>query len=171
LPNKFIRFSFFLFVLVAAGWLVCLHWPRLMQGMLPGLFFMLGAGSGIFTAANVSYLAKILPEAERALPVSLHGAVTYFLGGLAPMAWGLVLKGAGPTPSVNEFALECFFGVTLVGALGLILLANRLRESPGHVDPLLEGGWLFRPFRTVASLIKLAEPTRSASKHGDDRQS
>ncbi|MEN9402816.1 MAG: hypothetical protein RL091_1519 [Verrucomicrobiota bacterium] len=169
--KPFFRFSFSLFLLVAGGWLVCLQWPRLMPGLLPGLFFMLGAGSGIFTAANVSYLAKILPEAERALPVSLHGAVTYFIGGLAPMAWGLVLKGGGPTPSVNSFALECFFGVTVVGAVVLILLANRLQETPGHVDPLLEGGWFFRPFRAVASLIKLADPAPDSPKHGPDRQS
>jgi hypothetical protein len=30
------------------------------------------------------------------------------------------------------------------------------------VDPLLEGDWLFRPFRVVASLVKLAEPVRPA---------
>ena len=61
----------------------------------------LGAGTGIFTAANVSYLSGILPEQDRALPVSLHGALTWFLGGLAPVVWGLFLKSGGPTPAVG----------------------------------------------------------------------
>jgi hypothetical protein len=166
--KPFLRCAFVLFALVAGGWLVCLHWPAIMPWLLPELYFLLGAGTGIFTAANVSYLAKIVPVAERALPISLHGALTFFTGGLAPMAWGLVLKDGGAVPSVNLVALQWFFLCTLAGAVVLVLLVNRLEEAPGHVDPLLEGDWLFRPFRVVASLIKLKEPARPASP--DDRQ-
>ena len=72
----------------------------------------------------------------------------------------LVLKGGGDLPSINPVAFEVFFLVTLLGAGVLVLLANRLKETPGHVDPVLEGDWLFRPFRVVASLIRLAEPAR-----------
>jgi MFS family permease len=160
--RPFFRASFILAAAVAGGWLVGLHWRPLLPWLLPALYFVLGAGSGMFTAANVSYLAKIVPVAERALPVSLHGALTFFMGGLAPMAWGLVLKGDGPLPAVNHAAFEWFFVVTFVGAVVLVLLANRLKETAGHVDPLLEGDWLFRPFRVVASLVKLAEPVRPA---------
>lgn len=166
--KPFLRVSFLLFALIAGGWLVCLHWRPVMPWLLPGLYFLLGAGTGMFTAANVSYLAKILPVAERALPVSLHGALTFFMGGLAPMVWGLVLKGGGAVPSVNLVALQWFFICTLGGAVGLVLLVNRLDETPGHVDPLLEGDWLFRPFRIVASLVKLKEPARPAAP--EDRQ-
>lgn len=158
--RPFFRFSFVLYGVVAAGWLVSLHWRPVMPWLLPALYFLLGAGSGIFTAANVSYLAKIIPVAERALPVSLHGAMTFFSGGLAPIAWGVVLKDAGPVPSVNLGAFQVFFVCVLLGVGVLVLLANRLKETPGHVDPLLEGDWLFRPFRIVASLVKLAEPAR-----------
>lgn len=166
--KPFFRACFVLFGLVAAGWLAVLQWRALMPWLLPALYFLLGAGSGMFTAANVSYLAKILPEAERALPVSLHGALCFFTGGLAPMAWGLVLKGGGAVPSVNLAAFPWFFVCTLVGTVVLVLLANRLKEAPGHVDPLLEGDWLFRPFRVVASLVRLSDPVRPASP--DDRQ-
>ena len=158
--RPFFRAAFVLCGVVAAGWLAGLHWRPALPWLLPGLYFLLGAGSGMFTAANVSYLAKILPEAERALPVSLHGALCFFTGGLAPIAWGLVLKGGGDLPSINPVAFEVFFLVTLLGAGVLVLLANRLKETPGHVDPVLEGDWLFRPFRVVASLIRLAEPAR-----------
>ncbi|AOS45661.1 Major Facilitator Superfamily protein [Lacunisphaera limnophila] len=159
--KPFLRASFVLYALVAAGWLAGLQWRPVLLGLMPVLYFLLGAGAGIFTAANVSYLAKILPLAERALPVSLHGAMCFCLGGLAPIAWGLLLKGEGALPSVNLGAFQGFFVFTLAGALGLVLLVNRLKEDPGHVDPLLEGDWLFRPFRVVASLVKLSDPVRT----------
>ena len=158
--KPFFRFSFSLFALIAAGWLVSLAWVPLRPWLMPALFFLLGAGTGTFNAANVSYLAKILPVAERALPVSLHGALTFFTGGLAPIIWGIFLKGAGTVPSVNLPAFQGFFVFTLAGALLLVVLVNRLEEKPGHVDPILEGGWLFRPFRVVGTLINLGGPSR-----------
>jgi len=162
--KPFFRFMFTLFALVAAGWLVCLHWTPLIHGVMPVLYFLLGAGTGMFTAANASYLAKILPEEERALPVAVHGALSYFIGGLSPVVWGLVLKGGGPLPTLNLVAFQWFFVVTLIGAMGLFLLVAQLEEKPGHVDPILEGSWFFRPFRVVTSLIRLAEPARPAER-------
>jgi MFS family permease len=167
--KPFFRVAFMLCGVVAAGWLVGLHWRGLLPPLLPVLYFLLGATLGMFNAANVSYLAKILPEAERALPVSLHGALTFFIGGIAPMVWGLVLKGGGDLPSVNLAAFQVFFVFILVGAALLMLLANRLQEATGHVDPILEGDWLFRPFRVVASLVRPAEPGRSAPDERPER--
>ena len=162
--KPFFRLSFGLLGLVAAGWLACLGRPPLTPWLMPALYLMLGASTGMFTAANVSYLAKILPVAERALPVSLHGAMTFFTGGLAPVTWGLFLKGGGPVPSVNLPVFQGFFLFTLLGALGLLLLVRRLEETPGHVDPLLEGGWLLRPFRVVATLINPAGTDESRKR-------
>lgn len=155
--KPFFRIIFALFAAVAAGWLVCLHWTDLTLWIMPGLYALLGAGTGMFTAANVSYLAKLLPAAVRALPVALHGAVCYFIGGLAPVAWGLVLK-EGDAATLNLVAFQWFFVFTLVGALILVGWVNRLEEKAGAADPLLEIGWLFRPLRVVTSLIRLAEP-------------
>jgi hypothetical protein len=158
--KPFFRAAFVLCGLVATGWLAGLQWRMVLLWLLPALYFMLGAGTGIFTAANVSYLARILPEAERALPVSLHGALTFFLGGLAPMSWGLVLREDGPVPGVNLTAFRVLFGVVLLGMVVLAMLGNRLKESPGHVDPVLEGDWLFRPLRIVASLVRPGATSR-----------
>ena len=74
------------------------------------------------------------------------------------MAWGLVLKQGGVVPALNLLAFHWFFVVTLAGAVVLVVLVNRIEEKAGHVDPILDGGWLFRPFRVVSGLIKLAEP-------------
>ncbi len=163
--KPYFRMIFSLFALVAAGWLVCLRWTGLIPWVMPLLYAMLGAGTGMFTAANVSYLSKLLPPAERALPVSLHGAVCYFLGGLAPVAWGLVLK-EGEQATINLPAFQAFFVFTLIGASILIWQVNRLEEKAGVAEPLLEIGWLFRPFRVVTSLINLAGPARAKD---DDR--
>lgn len=162
--KPFFRAAFVLCGLVAAGWLAGLHWRPALPWLLPALYFLLGAGTGMFTAANVSYLASILPEAERALPVSLHGALTFFLGGLAPMTWGLVLREDGAVPGVNVAAFHLLFVVVLAGVVVLGILANRLRETPGHVDPVLEGDWIFRPLRVVASLVR---PGPGARREGE----
>jgi MFS family permease len=165
--KPFLRLTFILLILISAGWLGCLRWTAVIPWLMPVLYVMLGAGTGIFTASNVSYLAKILPPAERALPVSLHGALSYFTGGLAPVAWGILLKHGGEVPSLDLPVFQWFFVFTLVGALALVVLVNRIEEKAGHVDPLLEGGWIFRPFRTVSYLVKLAVPGESPRKPRD----
>ncbi len=155
--KPFFRGSFALFGLIAAGWLACLRLPVLLPALMPLLYFLMGAASGTFSAANVSYLAKILPEDDRALPVSLHGALTAFIGGLSPAAWGLLLKPGDGGPALAEGAFQAFFVVTLAGAGLLVFLVGRIEERAGHVDPLLGGSWLLRPYRAVTSLINLVE--------------
>lgn len=155
--KPFFRLCFLVFAAIAAGWLACLRHPAVAGLLMPGLYFLLGIGSGIFTAANVSYLAKLVPPADRALPVSLHGALTAFLGGLSPVLWGMFLKGEGTAPSVDLEAFRVFFWAVLGGSLALAAAVGRLEEKAGHVDPLLGGGWLLRPFRAVTNLINLVE--------------
>lgn len=168
--KPFFRGSFVLFGVIAAGWLVCLRAPAVTAWLMPALYFLMGAASGVFTAANVSYLAKILPEHDRALPVSLHGAITAFIGGLSPAAWGLLLKpGAGDAAGISPLAFQIFFGATIAGVLVLVFLVHRIHERAGHVDPLLEGSWLLRPFRAMTYLINLVElPGRERKDPKDD---
>src|SRR5258708_35140009 len=83
---------------------------------------------------------------------------------------GLLLKGGGPVPSVNLVIFQWFFVVTLAGTLMLVVLVNQLEEKAGHVDPLLDGGWLFRPFRVVTYLVNLAEPAPPPVKPRDPPQ-
>lgn len=165
--KPFFRGSFALFGLIAAGWLLCLRVPGVVPALMPSIYFLLGAAAGTFSAANVSYLAKILPEGDRALPVSLHGALTAFLGGLSPAAWGLLLKPADGGAALSGSAFQAFFLVTLGGSLLLVLLVARIEERAGHVDPLLQGSWLLRPYRALTSLISLVElPGRDRDRGG-----
>ena len=162
--KPFLRLSFSLYALIAVGWLACLQWSAITLWLMPGLFVLLGAGTGMFTAANVSYLTGILPEADRALPVSLHGALTWFLGGLSPVVWGLFLKSSGPVPALDIHVFRWFFIVTLGGALVLIFLVNRLQEKSSQFESMLRGSWLLGPLRAMGSLINLVEfPKRTGS--------
>jgi MFS family permease len=158
----FFRIAFALFGVVAAGWLVCLRWPVVTPWSMPVLFVLLGAGTGMFNTANVSYLAAILPVADRALPVSLHGALSWFLGGLAPVAWGAFLKGSGPAPALDRAAFHWFFVATLAGTGLLVLLVGRLQEKGGPVDPIGRGNWLLGPGRAMGSRVSLVEPPGEA---------
>jgi MFS family permease len=168
--KPFFRLSFVFFGVIAAGWLHCLQMPGATLWLMPALYLLLGAASGMFSAANVSYLAKILPENDRALPVSLHGALTAFIGGLSPAVWGLFLKQSdGSTAALSPVVFQLFFVATLLGVLALVLMVGRLEERAGHVDPLLQGGWLLRPFRAVTNLINLVElPGRRRDERRDD---
>jgi MFS family permease len=165
--KPFLRLCFAIYAAVAAGWWLLLHWPGAFGWALPVLYLLLGAGAGCFAAANLNYLAKVVPENDRALPVALHSAVIIFSGGFSPVLWGLVLKGDTAAPSVNVAVFQVFFAVSLLGFAGLLAWSDRLEEKAGHVEPLLEGGWLMLPFRAVTYLVNLVEwPPRKPDDPG-----
>ena len=164
--KPFFRLSYALFGLIAAAWLLFLLTDGRWLLMLPPIYLLHGAASGCWTSANLNYLAKIVPEKDRALPVSIHGAVITFIGGCSPVLWGLFMKGQGDATKVNMVAFEVFFAVLLITASGLFWFVRRLPEKTGTADPLLQGGWMLRPFRGVASLINLIE--RPDHKRTDD---
>ena len=164
--KPFFRLSYAFFGLISAGWLFFLQSGGRWQLMLPVLYVLQGVASGCWTSANLNYLAKILPEKERALPVSIHGAVITFLGGCSPVLWGLFMKGHGAGGPVNIVVFQIFFGVLLLTAAGLFWYVRRLPEKSGSADLLLQGGWMLRPFRGVGNLINLIE--RPEEKRDDE---
>jgi MFS family permease len=166
--KPFFRLSYALLALIAAGWLLFLLTDGRWMLMLPVLYLLQGAASGCWTSANLNYLAKILPEGDRALPVSIHGAVITFLGGCSPVLWGLFMKTSAGGSPVNVPVFEAFFVTLLLTSAVLFWLVRRLPEKAGAVDPLLQGGWLLRPVRGVASLINLVEWPTDKDKCGGD---
>ena len=131
--KPFFRVSYLALSVIAVGWLVFVRWDGRWWFMLPPLYFLQGVASGCWTSANLSYLAKILPEQDRALPVSIHGAVITFLGGCSPVIWGLFLKAPGDQPAVNIPVFAAFFVVLLVSSLLLLTQLSRLPEKAGAV--------------------------------------
>ena len=155
--KPFFRLSYAFFGLIAAGWMFFLQTGGRYPFMLPVLYTLQGAASGCWTSANLNYLAKILPEQDRALPVSIHGAVITFLGGCSPVLWGLFMKGPDAAHPVNVAVFSGYFVTLLLTAGVLFWLVRRLPEKSGPAYPLLQGGWLLRPYRGVANLISLVE--------------
>lgn len=162
--KPFFRFSYTSYSFVALGWLAFLFFGDILAALVPVLFFAQGFAGGCWTSANLNYLVRIVPAEDRALPVSLHSATITCLGGTAPVIWGLFLKDDGGY-TVREPIFASFFIAMLLVMLVLSSLLHRLPEKAPSGGPLMQGAWLLRPLRGLASLISLidrspAEPPR-----------
>ncbi len=154
--------------LVAMVWWLYLR--HLVEGRITmfAIYFTVGLGAVCWTIANLNYLPKVAPAAERALVISIHGAATSCIGGCAPILWGLVLKSTGPggAPGIDAGVFQWFFASVLVSACVLSVLMARLHEdTTTSVEPLIIGNALLNPFRAASSLVNLIDarpPVRPA---------
>ena len=123
------------------------------------VYFVFGLAAAMWAIANLSYLPKILREEDRTLAVSIHGAVTAFLGGLSPVLWGMFLKsGDGAARGFDVNVFQWFFVSATACALVLSTLVARLPEEKGHpVDPILIGNAILRPLQAATYLINLID--------------
>jgi len=165
--KPFFRLSYASYASAAVGWLLLMQFDRGWKVALPILFFIQGAAGACWTSSNLNYLAKIVPPENRALPVSVHGASITFLGGFAPVLWGLFLRAPGQTAAVSMPVLAGYFGVLLFVAVLLMFLVRGLPELSGAAEPLIRGGWVLRPIRGLATLISFVEPHRKRSGSPD----
>lgn len=160
--KPFFRLAMLLFVAVGGFWWCFLHWGVGGAIGIGAAYFLTGAGAATWAVANLNYLPKVTSAEERTLLVSIHGAITACLGGLAPMLWGLALKGeTGSADSFHIGVFAWFFVSVVVGAVVLGLLVVRLEETVGRpVEPIQIGGALFRPFRAMTSMVGLFDTRR-----------
>jgi MFS family permease len=158
--------------LVAVAWWVCLETAFVQAAVLCAMYFVVGLGATSWAIANLNYLPKILPEAERTLGVAIHGAVTAFLGGMSPIVWGAFLKtGEGAARAINLPVFAWFFVFVAVTALVLSSFVARLPEDKSHpVEPLLIGNALLRPLQAMTYLANLID-VRPSPRSGDGRSS
>ena len=125
-----------------------------------GIYFLVGLGAVCWTIANLNYLPKIAPAEERALFVSIHGAATACIGGVAPILWGLVLKGSGSevAPTIDAVVFQWFFVSVVFSACVLSVLAARLQEDTKvAVDPIIIGNVILNPFRAASYIVNLID--------------
>ena len=167
--KPFFKGAFLCYALISVAWIVYLFTGGRAFWTLPLLFCLQGVGSGFWNSANLSYLVKILPEHDRALPVSIHGAVMTFIGGCTPVLWGLFLKVPGEVPTVDVPVFEGYYASLLVMCAALLFFVRKLPETAGPVGPIFQGSWVLRPFRAVATLVNLIEddPTHEERKKPD----
>jgi MFS family permease len=135
-------------------------------------YFVLGFGSASWAIANFNYLPRVLAEEERTLAVSIHGAVTAFLGGLSPTVWGLFLKtDEGVRRGIDVEVLQYFFLSVIGGAFLLLPLFLRLRENKDQpVRPLVVGDAILRPLRAATALVGLVEAGDQRTKGPRDQR-
>ena len=158
--KPFFLLSLLLYALVAVFWWLYLR--GLMGGgaVLFGIYFVVGLGAVCWNVANLNYLPKVVPSAERPLYISIHAAVTAFLGGCAPIIWGLFLKetNADGSPGINATVFEWFFVCLLVSFSILSMLVARLKQdNKTSVEPLIMGNALLRPFRAASYMVNLID--------------
>ncbi len=154
--------SLALYAGLAVFWLLALRAGGAGSVALHVVHFLLGIAASAWFNATMKFLPQVVDPERRALGYSVHGAVTAVMSGLAPVLWGLVLKGDPGRPSMDIAAFQAFFVVALVGTVGLALLARRLPEA----SPEREGAWAtgqfgLRPFRTLGALASLVLPDAS----------
>ena len=145
---------------IAVGWWLYLR--HLIDGTAAmfALYFVVGLGAVCWNIANLNYLPKVAPDGERALYISIHGAVTSCIGGGAPILWGLVLKSTGPTgsPGIDVGWFQWFFASVLVSACVLsVMMAHLHEDTKTPVEPIIIGNAILNPFRAASYLVNLVD--------------
>ncbi len=171
--RPFFLVSLFLTAVVAVAWWIFLRFGLGGRAGMGFIYFGVGFGAVCWAVANLNYLPKIVPAGERALFVSIHGAATACLGGLSPIIWGLFLKSTSPTgePGIDAGVFEWFFGTAFASACVLSAWVARLPEdTKSHVEPIIIGNAILRPFRAATYLINLIDVPAVKKDDGGKRE-
>lgn len=163
-PRLFFRISSLLYIAVAIAWWSFLHWEAAWVLPLLLVYFTLGMAAAAWMSANLNYLPRLTSERDRPVRISVHGAITAFIGGLSPIVWGLFLRTEGPAPGMNTGVFEFFFLLVILSNLLLLWQVRYLRAAKTDVEPILLGGTLGRPIRSIATLITLTTNHRKKTK-------
>ncbi len=157
--KPFLLLGLGLYAIVAVYWWVYLKIDSQAIAGVFAVYFLLGLGTACWTIANLNYLPQVTGESQRTLMVSIHGAVTACIGGMAPIIWGWFLKGSGGGgPAINVEVFQWFFLSVLVSVVCLSWLVARLPEDKSiAVEPLVIGNAVLRPFRAATYLINLID--------------
>lgn len=160
--RPFLLLALGLYALVAVFWWVFLHGGHGGLAAIAVAYFTVGLGATCWTVANLNYLPKVCADQERALMVSIHGAVTTCLGGCSPVVWGWLMKTSGAAgPGIDAAVFGWFFVYVLVSATVLSALVARLPEDTETVvEPLVIGNAVLRPVRAAAYLVNLFDLPR-----------
>jgi hypothetical protein len=156
-PRPFFFLGLLLHAAVAAYWLVFVGLGWRDTAWLPLIYLVLGMGSATWIAANLTYLPSVTSGPDRPLLLSVHGAVTAFIGGLSPIAWGYLLRTQPDGAGINPTAFAALFAVALGGCAVLALWLRRF-DFPVYGGERVElGSLVLRPQRAFTYLINLVD--------------
>lgn len=144
---------------VTVFWWLYLRWEGTWVAGVMGSYFLIGVATSCWSIASLNYLPKVVPEEERPLMVSIHGAVTSLCGGLAPIVWGWFLRSESATgAALNVPVFGWFFVSSFVSTCLLSWLSARLpEERSAPVEPIMIGNAVLRPMRAMTYLVNLVD--------------
>lgn len=116
------------FVAVALFWLAAVTRGGASTAGVALAFFAFGVAAGVSNAAHFTLLPELSPESRRAVSMAVFTSVLGVVAGLAPIAWGLLLKAPGPAPGLRLGRFAAFFAVCAAANALLVLLYRRLPE-------------------------------------------
>lgn len=151
--RPFFRIALAVYALVALFWLAYLQGMFTRNGPLYGVYFAMGLATSMWFSANLNYLPRVVEPGRRSLMVAINSAGISLAGGLAPIAWGLFLRGEGPVASVDTGVFRLFFLSVLASTLILFFFIRRLPLTVGGSPERLPGLLVFRPFRAMTNLV------------------
>jgi len=165
-PRVFFRISIALYSAVAFAWRTMLQREEAWGVPLLVVYFLLGMAASAWVSANLNYLPRLTSERERPLRVSVHGAVTAFLGGLSPIVWGLFLRGqdASGAQTMNTNAFQIFFVFVILSQLILLWNVRYFRARKTDTTPIVLAGAMGRPIRSLGTLVDLVTRRNNRGK-------
>jgi hypothetical protein len=171
--KPFFLLTMVLYLFIAVFWWVFLQGQAQTLVGVYVAYFVLGLAAACWTIANLNYLPKVIAPEDRTLVVSIQGAVTACLGGIAPIVWGFYLRTTeGGRQGIDTEVFQVFFVTVLVSVVVLSsLMARLVEDKTAPVQPLVIGNAILRPFRAatyLVNLIDLPKPAKPAEPQGAD---
>lgn len=160
-PRVFFQGAIFLYIAVAGSWWFFLQHEAAVAASLLIVYFFLGMGAASWVSANLNYLPRLTNDHNRPLRVSMHGAVTAFLGGISPIVWGLFLREGGGERGMDIAMFQAFFVFVIVSQFVLLWNVRLLKAARGEAKPIQLAGALGRPVRSLSFLINLVDSRAS----------
>ena len=101
---------------------------------LAACYFTFGAAVGISNSTHFTYLPELSGEEKRPIAVAVFTSVHGMVAGLAPIAWGLLLKQGDGGLGINLSAFLVYLGAGLALSLVLIALFARLPDTRAGIS-------------------------------------
>jgi hypothetical protein len=121
--------------LVAVYWLFRLHGHGLGLAGLISAYALLGLANVSWVIASADYVPRVVAGDQSALLVAIYGAMTAFVGGIAPVVWGPLLNqsaGGGRPAGFSPLVFTAFFVFVAAAAAGLALVRTRCLQPVGR---------------------------------------
>lgn len=140
----------------ALYWLAILLGADVLLKLLPLSHVLNGIAAACFMCVHMKYLAQLSDTGNRALILSVFGAIVGLFGGLTPILWGWILKGSGADGgAMNLGAFTCFFVLMALTFALLPISIRRFQLSEDQQPIVFNPSALLRPDRIFTALGQL----------------